>query len=296
MLEGFIDTEIEQPKPKQKILLVDYHNLAMRNLFALPYDPTDVSFVGYRVAMLTSIRKLARDFSPNRIIFCREAHDRNWRYDVYPEYKLNRSAARESSIVDFDKFFPIHEQFIVNLSECCKNCQFLTIPRLEADDIIALIVMNKSEWDITLVSTDKDFYQLHKYTNFKQWDPIKNEYVTVLNPVAALTEKIVRGDKSDNIPPLQKGIGSKRFAKIYSDDLQKWLTDNNLQEAYDRNTKLISLNSIPTEFVSIVKNAVDSFKPEDFDARLFYSLVIGSGLGSFLDKTNDFINIMKNVK
>lgn len=296
MLEGFLDTEVEQPKPRQKVLLVDYHNLAMRNLFAQPYDPTDVSFVGYRVAMLTSIRKLARDFKPNRIIFCREAHDRNWRYDVYPEYKGNRAEARTSSVVDFDAFFPIHEGLINSLEQCCKNCQFLTIPRLEADDLIALIVMNEPNWDITLVSTDKDFYQLHKYTNFKQWDPIKGEYITVINPAAALAEKIVRGDKSDNIPSLQKGIGTKRFAKIYTEDLQKWITDNNLQEAFDRNTKLISFNSIPTEFHSQVKNAVESFKPDDFDARLFYSLVIGSGLGAFLDKTTDFINIMKNVK
>ena len=65
--------------------------------------------------MLMSIRALARDFKPNRIIFCREAHDRNWRYDIYPEYKGNRAAARDSSIVDFSAFFPSNEEFINNL-------------------------------------------------------------------------------------------------------------------------------------------------------------------------------------
>lgn len=295
MIDDFFE-EIEPEKPREKVLLVDYHNLAMRNLFGLAYDPTDVSFVGFRVAMLMSIRKLARDFKPNRIIFCKEAHDRNWRYDVYSEYKAGRAEARESSVVDFNAFFPINDSFVNGLEACLKNCQFLKVPHLEADDIIALTVMTHPNWDITLVSTDKDFYQLHKYNNFKQWDPIKDEYISILNPEAVLQEKIVRGDKSDNIPSLQKGIGGVKFAKIYSAGLMDWIEKNNLQEAYDRNTKLISFNCIPIEFHNKVKTLLDEFKPEPMDGRAFFSFVIGNGLGAFLDKTNDFINILQGVK
>ncbi|MBO7696372.1 MAG: hypothetical protein J6T10_27355 [Methanobrevibacter sp.] len=295
MLDDFMEDITPTTNKHEKVLLVDYHNLAMRNLFGQAFDPTDVSFVGFRVSMLVSIRKLARDFQPNRIIFCKEAHDRNWRYDVYSDYKAGRAEARESSVVDFSAFFPINESFMNGLEACLRNCQFLKIPHLEADDLIALTVMTNPDWDITLVSTDKDFYQLHKYKNFKQWDPIKGEYITIINPEAALQEKIVRGDKSDNIPSLQKGVGSKRFAKIYSEGLMDWINKNNLQESYDRNTKLISFNCIPTEYHQIVKNALNEFKKEPFDGRAFYSFVIGNGLGAFLDKTTDFINIMKNV-
>jgi 5'-3' exonuclease len=295
-IEDFIDEGQEIKTKREQVLLIDYHNLAMRNLFAQPYDPTDVSFLGFRIAMLMSIRKLARDFKPNRIIFCREAHDRNWRSDIYEEYKINRAAARASSTIDFDSFFPANDSFIQGLENSMKNCQFLTIPHLEADDLIASIVMKKPEWDITLISTDKDFYQLHTYFNFKQYDPIKNEFVSVMNPDAALAEKIVRGDRSDNIPPLKKGIGQKTFAKIYSNGLQDWITTNFLQEAFDRNTKLISFKSIPIEYQNQVKTAVNDFKPDSFDARYFYTFVIENGMGSFLDKINDFINIIKDIK
>lgn len=281
---------------REKVLLVDLHNLSMRNLFAQPYNPTDISFVGYRIAMLMSIRKLARDFKPNRIIFCKESHDRNWRADVYEEYKANRAAARASSIVDFDSFFPINDTFMAGLEACMKNVQFLKIPHLEADDLIALTVMTKPEWDITLVSTDKDFYQLHEYKNFKQWDPMKDQYVEVLNPAAALAEKIVRGDRGDNIPPLRKGVGEKTFAKIYQDGLQDWITVNMLQETFDRNTKLISFKSIPQEYHKQVKDAIDGFEQNNFDARGFYTFVIDNGLGAFMDKITDFINIMREVK
>lgn len=243
-----------------------------------------------------SIRKLARDFKPNKIIFCCESHEKNWRSDIYPEYKANRIAARESSIVDFNAFFPANDSFIQGLKDCAKNCQFLTIPHLEADDLIASIVMTKPEWDITLVSTDKDFHQLHNYENFKQYDPIKNEFIAVMNPDAALAEKIVRGDKSDNIPSLKKGVGQKTFAKIYSDGLRDWVTTNFLQEAFDRNAKLISFKSIPIEYQQQVKDAVSNFKPEEFDSRSFYNFIIGGGMGCFLDKINSFITVLKDVK
>ena len=162
--------------------------------------------------------------------------------------------------------------------------------------MIASIVKTKPEWDIVLVSTDKDFYQLHTHSNFKQYDPIKGQYVNVINPDAALMEKIVRGDKSDNIPSIQKGIGSVRFAKIYSEGLNDWIVNNNLQEAFDRNTKLISFKSIPIEYQNQVRDAVNNFVPQDFDARSFYNLILGNGLGAFLDKITDFINILKGVK
>jgi hypothetical protein len=120
--------------------------------------------------------------------------------------------------------------------------------------------------------------------------------VNVINPDAALMEKIVRGDKSDNIPSIQKGIGSVRFAKIYSEGLNDWIVNNNLQEAFDRNTKLISFKSIPIEYQNQVRDAVNNFVPQDFDARSFYNLILGNGLGAFLDKITDFINILKGVK
>lgn len=295
-IEDFIDEGQEIKTKKDQVLLIDLHNLAMRNLYAQPFDPTDVTFLGFRVAMLMSIRKLARDFKPNKIIFCCESHQRNWRADIYEDYKANRIADRASSTINFDSFFPANDSFIDGFKNCAKNCQFLTIPHLEADDLIASIVMNKPEWDITLVSTDKDFYQLHTYQNFKQYDPINNKFISVLNPDAALAEKIVRGDKSDNIPSLRKGVGQKTFAKIYSNGLQDWITTNFLQEAFDRNTKLISFKAIPIEYQQAVKDAVNSFEAHDFDARSFYSFIIGSGMGCFLDKINDFINILKDVK
>jgi 5'-3' exonuclease len=291
MIEDFIDEEKQQEK--QKVLLIDLHNLCMRHLFAQIPDPTDISYTQYKYGMLLSIRKLARTFQPDRMIFCKESIDGNWRKAIYPDYKANRASERASSVVDFDKFFEINKKFLTGLEKCMKNAQFLTVPHLEADDLIALTVMNEPNWEITLVSTDKDFYQLHSFKNFHQWDPIKEEYIQVLNPEAALMEKIVRGDRSDNIPSLKKGVGSKTFAKIYAEGLNEWLSLNMLQESFDRNTKLISFRCIPQEYKSQVKNIIEDFEKQPFDSREFFNFIIAEGIGAFMDKATEFVNWMK---
>lgn len=286
---------LDAPLPEnENVLLVDLNNLCIRNLFVQAYDPTDVSHVGYKIAMLKSIRKLARMFKPNRMIFCMESYDGNWRKEIYPEYKANRSEVWSNNKIDFDNFFKVNNEFIEGLKKVLKNCQFLTLPHLEADDLIALTVMTKPEWNITLVSTDKDFYQLHAYKNFKQYNPIKEEYIEVINPEAALLEKIVMGDRSDNIPTLKKGVGPKTFNKIYTSGFDSWIAENNLQENLDRNTKLISFKCIPHEHKDEVRKALDAFNKEPIDAREMYNLVIGFGLGAFLPEITDFINNLKN--
>lgn len=292
MIEDFVDIEKEQEK--QKVLLVDLHNLCMRHLFAQIPDPTDVSYTEYKTGMLMSIRKLVRTFKPDRMIFCKESLDGNWRKSIYPDYKANRASERASSVVDFDKFFSINKQFLSGLEKCMKNAQFLTIQHLEADDLIALIVMNEPNWDVTLVSTDKDFYQLHAYKNFHQWNPIKEEYIQILNPEAALMEKIVRGDRSDNIPSLKKGVGTKTFAKIYQNGLNEWISMNMLQEQFDRNTKLVSFRCIPEEFKMQVKNTVEDFEQQPFDSREFFNFIIAEGIGSFMTQATEFVNYMNN--
>ena len=291
MIEDFIDEQKEAEK--EKVLLVDLHNLSMRHLFAQIPDPTDVSYTEYKIGMLMSIRKLMRIFKPDRMIFCKESLDGNWRKSIYPDYKANRAAERESSIIDFGSFFPINNKFIDGLEKCMKNAQFLKVPHLEADDLVALTVMNEPNWDITLVSTDKDFYQLHAYKNFHQWDPIKEEYIQVLNPDAALMELIVRGKKTNNIPSLKKGVGVKTFAKIYQDGLNEWISMNMLQEQFDRNTKLFSFRCIPQEYKSQVKNIIEDFEKQPFDSREFFNFIIGEGIGTFMTEATNFINYMK---
>lgn len=292
LLEEMIDFKEEK---REKVLLIDTNNLSMRCLFALAYDPTDVSFNMYKNAFLGSVKKSIRQFQPNKIIFCQEGYD-NWRREAFTDYKYSRAAGREESPVDFDAFFKMNNEFLSDLADVLKNTLFLRVPRLEADDLIALITKYKKEWDIVLVSTDHDFYQLHKYQNFKQFDPIKDKYIEVLDANVALLTKIITGDKSDDIPQLKRGTGPKTVAKILASGLDEWLKNNDLQEAFDRNRKLIDFDFIPKEFHQGVLDAVNAWQQGTFDGRAFFSFITKHNMGVALETLDESIETFSRVK
>lgn len=280
---------------RDKVLLIDTNNLSMRCLFALAYDPTDTSFTIYKNAFLTSLCKSVRQFKPNKIIFCMEGFH-NWRRDVFTDYKCSRAPGREASPVDFDAFFQMNNEFIEDSSKSLQNCLFLKVHRLEADDLIALTTKYMPQWDITLISTDKDFYQLHKYPNFKQWDPIKNKFIQVIDPNVALMQKIITGDKSDDIPQLKKGVGPKTVEKILIEGLQDWLTKNDLQQRFDENRRLIDFDFIPKEFHQPVIDILENWKQGKFNGREFYNFVVKHGMGVALETLDEKIETFSQIR
>lgn len=257
MIEKFATMSTE----KEKVLLVDWSNLAMRNLFSTPYDPTDEVFAGWRNRTLASLGYLLRDHSPDRVIFCLEGHN-NWRKDYYPEYKANRKEARNASVVDFDKFFPQHDEFVESLQSFLTNCMFLRVDRCEADDLIAVLTKQHPEWNITNISTDRDFYQLYKYPNYKQYDSIKQKFVEVINPENYLLEKIIIGDSGDNIPKIKNRVGPKTAEKIINSEegLDEWLKLENLEKEFQRNATLISFEFIPEEIQNSIRATYNNWE------------------------------------
>lgn len=58
-IEDFIDEGQEIKTKKEQVLLIDLHNLAMRNLYAQPYDPTDVSFLRISCSYAYEYKKIS---------------------------------------------------------------------------------------------------------------------------------------------------------------------------------------------------------------------------------------------
>ena len=67
--------------------------------------------------------------------------------------------------------------------------------------------------------------------------------------------KIVLGDKSDNIQKLMNGIGEKKAATVIANGLDEWIEKNNLRERYEMNTKLVSFECIPQEYVEKINTS-----------------------------------------
>jgi len=99
---------------------------------------------------------------------------------------------------------------------------FLAMDGIEADDTIAYIAQMYKETckKITIVSTDRDFYQLVD-DRIQVWSPIKKKMYDTqavidefgVHPSNMVLYRSFTGDKSDNIPGVA-GIGPKTILKL----------------------------------------------------------------------------------
>jgi len=295
-IEKFIvKNDEEQPK---NVLLIDGGNLFMRCLFSVPYDPLDPTYIAYKTTLFMSIKKTLKQFRPDKVIFCLEGRS-NWRKQIYSEYKKQRRDIRDKSVIDFDSFFMENGKLIEDLIKVVKNIQFLQVDNCEADDLIGVIVKNKSNWKIINQSSDSDFYQLFKYPNYNQWNAKKKQFAQVLNPESYLTEKIILGDVSDNIPRLSAlkfRQGPKYVQKNVLTDLNKWIIENNMEKEWARNQTLISFDAIPTTLSETIMKNVNEWKPEALDERGLYYLFNDHKLFGLISDITEFVNIFKNIK
>ena len=110
----------------------------------------------------------------------------SWRKDVFPQYKANRKKSRDDSNMDWSFFFDTLTKIRTEISENLPWMQ-LYIGNVEADDIIATLVKETQEFGknekVMIVSADKDFIQLHKYKNVKQYSPMKKKLITEKDPI-----------------------------------------------------------------------------------------------------------------
>lgn len=291
MIENFITSSNDSTN---KVLLVDWSNLAMRNLFSTPFDPTDETFSAWRNKMIVSLKYLLMEHESDRVVFCMEGR-KNWRKEYYPDYKANRLLERDASKIDFEKFFLQHDEFVESLSKFLTNCMFLRVEHAEADDLIAVLTMKHKDWSITNISTDRDFYQLYKYHNYRQFDPIKKKFIEVLNPETYLLEKVIIGDSGDNIPQLKQRVGIKTAEKIINSEegLDEWLKLENLEKEFQRNMTLISFDFIPENIQNEVLKTFNSWIGIPIVPRDFMKFLTDNHCLGLFDTMNEMVEIFR---
>ena len=179
-----------------------------------------------------------------------------WRREYFPQYKAGRKKGREKDNKDWNKIFGVLNKIKAEFKENLPY-KYLEVYGCEADDIIATLCKNNQDEKIMIISGDKDFIQLHKYPNVKQYSPILKKYVNDHNPDTYIKEHILKGDTSDGVPNVlspdntfvdgirQRPLGRKKietWLDIHIDDLPEEVKRN-----YQRNDKLINLDNIPEE-------------------------------------------------
>lgn len=255
------------------MIILDFNQVAIANLMtSIRGHQTEVNENLLRHMILNSIRMNRTKFVGEygeMVIAC---DSRNyWRKQIFPYYKASRKKNRDQSGLDWNEIFRVLNKVREELKEYFPY-PVLNIETAEADDVIAALC---SEYGrdlggdpILILSGDKDFMQLQKYSNVTQYDPIRKRFLKTNDPEKYLKEHILRGDSGDGIPNVlteddcfvanarQRQLRQKAIDEILSADYpEDWIkADETFVRNYNRNRSLIDLSYIPKELtVTILK-------------------------------------------
>ncbi len=199
-----------------EIFLVDGSGYIFRAYFALPPLTHNGMPVGAVLGFSSMLMKMLKDLNAPYIAVIFDAAKKNFRYDIYDEYKANREEAPEDLIPQFPLFRKAAEAF---------GIPALEVEGYEADDLIATYARCAREQGrkVTIVGTDKDLMQLVN-DDVRLYDPIKNKYLgaeDVFEKFGVTPDKVVdvqalSGDSVDNVPGVP-GIGVKTAAQLITE-------------------------------------------------------------------------------
>ncbi len=259
------------------MILIDMNQISvasvMMHLHLSKSKEVDENVVRHMI--LNSLRMYRTRFSSefNELVLCYDSKH-YWRRDYFPEYKSGRRKTREKSNHDWDAIFLCLNQIKDELRDNMPY-KFLEIYGAEADDIIGALCSEYSE-EIMIISGDKDFIQLQKFPNVKQYSPITKKMVNGENPAGYLKEHIFRGDTSDGIPNVlspdntfteglrQKPLGKNKIASWMEHEFEDVAPNDEVKRNYQRNRKLIDLTYTPDE---LSMEIISTYKEAPFGDR-----------------------------
>ena len=202
-----------------------------------------------------------------------------WRREIFPQYKSNRRKNREEDDKDWDSIFDVLNNIKEEIKEFLPY-KVVEVYGAEADDVIATLCKHYQNEKVMIVSGDKDFIQLQKYDNVKQYSPITKKLVDGVDPKVYIKEHVLKGDKSDGVPNVlspdhtftdelrQRPLTSKKLESILAQDIDE--LDDEIKRNYQRNDKLINLDNIPKTLESEILNSFNEASYGDRSGLLNY--------------------------
>ena len=201
----------------QKVCLIDGSGYIFRAFYGLPMmtSPSGVpvnAVFGYTNMFLRLTQNIKCDYC--LVLF--DAKRRNYRNEIFPDYKGTRAEIPEELIPQFP---------IIREATNALNLNYLEMEGYEADDLIATYARQATEkgMEVVVVSADKDLMQLIR-DGVEYYDPMKDKFYgpeDVKEKFGVYPERVVdvqalAGDSIDNVPGVP-GIGLKTAAQLIND-------------------------------------------------------------------------------
>ncbi len=278
-------------KKDDHFYLIDGSGYIFRAYYALPplTRKSDGLPTGAVSGFCNMLFKLLEDSKSNEnkdkpthfaVIF--DSARKNFRNEIYSDYKGNRSDAPEDLVPQFE---------YIRKSVLAFNLPSIELINYEADDLIATYCEQilKSGAKITIVSSDKDLMQLYK-KNIRIYDPMKSKFINeedILKKFGVKPNKIIdvqslAGDSSDNVPGVP-GIGIKTASELINQygtlenllNKSSEIKQNKRRETLIQNKDkaLISKKLVTLKKDVPIKDKLDSFILKDIDKKKLYNFL-----------------------
>lgn len=205
-----------------ELILIDGSGYIFRAYYAMAYvksgsltNPQGVP-VGAVYGFCNMLLKLLSAHEGARVAVIFDAARKNFRYDLYDQYKANRAETPEDLIPQFP---------LVREATSAFGLPGLEMEGYEADDLIATYArLAKAEGvKVRIVSSDKDLMQLVG-GGIALYDPMKDKIIDEagvfekfgVGPDKVIDVQSLIGDSSDNVPGVPS-IGPKTAAQLISE-------------------------------------------------------------------------------
>lgn len=250
-----------------------------------------------RHLILNNIRSYNKKYRDKygEMILCMD--HKSWRKDAFPHYKANRDTQRKESAIDWDDVWPR----LNNIAEEVKSFlpyKVLHVPGAEGDDCIATMVKRTQQFGfeepVMIIAADKDYIQLQKYPNVKQWSTVTKKMVKG-DPEEWLWENVLKGQVKDGIPNIRmpadhlvNGTGKQKPItanfKLQAAELSGLTTleVDRLRENYT----LMDFDQIPTEISDAIISDCENYDTPHVKGMMNY--LIKKRCANLLDSINDF--------
>lgn len=249
---------------------------------------------------LNSIRMYRTKFGPEYGELVIACDNKNyWRRQIFPYYKANRKKSQAASELNWKEIFECLNKIRSELKVYFPY-RVIDIESAEADDIIGTLCMefgNTNE-KILILSGDKDFQQLQRFINVKQYNPVLKKFVVCNDPDQFLIEHILKGDAGDGIPNIlsddncfvlgvrQKPMTQKKMDSLLNIEIHSKFDHPNFRN-YMRNKQLIDLTEIPEGIRNSILESYDEQTNKKTPPLLNY--FIANRLKNLTESIGDFV-------
>lgn len=300
---------------KDNVLIIDALNFFTRHYVVNPSMSEQGHPIGGMVGFLKGIRLLCEKLLPSKVIVVWEGGGSPRRRAIYPEYKSGRKPQKLNRYYEHIPDTDRNRDYQIALTIEALNhvaAQQIYISDCEADDIISYISRYLlKDQEITVVSSDKDLYQLID-DRVAQYSPGQKKIIHAQDvyekfgvyPCNMTVTRCFVGDSSDDLKGV-KGAGFKTMVKrfpslsgkeevlledVLQEGIQKSEGSNlkiyqNIREGADivrRNWKLMHLdiNNLSGNQIKKINDSVEMFEPSQ-DKMALMRFLIREGVKTF---------------